>query len=281
MHSSWADLRYLESLERLRSARAAGRELGVAASTVYRRIAALEDALALRCLERGRGLTDAGRELARLARSTGASLDEIVRRGRVAKGEVRGKIVLSTIDGFSQLVAEPLGALAREYPLLSVEVHVSEGAGPSIRKRQAEVGLTVVEDVPATLVGRKLFAVQWAVYGAARNTPNPATARWVVLGDPYRTTWLGEWEAKHVPADRVALVTSSRRLLVDLVASGAGLGLLPRRLADDDPRLVEVVFQPKSLPALTRTARLVWHPELRDDARVVALVRALTKSLGS
>jgi len=276
---SWSDLRFLEALARTGSARAAGRDLGVAPSTIYRRIAALEQTVGFPCLDRGQGVTPAGRELAALARATSDSLDEIARRARERRTEVRGTVTLTTIDGFAPLLAAPLAEMSAVYPSLRVDVQVLEGGGPSLSRRQAEVGITLIQAPPAALVRRRLFAVEWAIYGARSVAADPASARWVVLARPHDKSWLGAWEAKHVPAARIAGATASRRLLVDLVAAGMGLGLLPRRLAKDHPGLVEVTMHKTSVAALTRPAWLVFHPELRRDARVVALVDKLAAHL--
>jgi len=116
MISSWDDLRHLEALERLGSASAAGRELDVAPSTVYRRIAALEKAVGFTCFLRGKGVTQAGRELARLARSTAVALTGIAQRTREQREEARGTVTLTTIDGFAPLLVAPLNALAATCP---------------------------------------------------------------------------------------------------------------------------------------------------------------------
>ncbi|MDQ3037487.1 MAG: LysR family transcriptional regulator, partial [Myxococcota bacterium] len=68
---NWDDLRYLEAIARLASVGGAARELGVSASTVYRRIHALERSVGELCVVRGAGpaaLTDRGRALARVGR---------------------------------------------------------------------------------------------------------------------------------------------------------------------------------------------------------------------
>jgi DNA-binding transcriptional LysR family regulator len=279
MLSSWDDIRFLEALERRGSARAAGRELGVAPSTIYRRIAALETAAGFACLDRGKGITPAGRELAELARSTGSALEGIARKARARREEVRGTVTLTTIDGFAPLLVAPLAELAKSCPHLRVHVHIAESGGLSLRKRQAEVGITVLSDPPSSLVGRKLFPVRWGVYGSRTVAASPDAARWVTLAKPHDTTWLGRWEALHVPADRVAVATHSRRLLVDLVASGAGLGLLPARLADDVPELVEIPSYRPIVAELTRPAWLLMHAEARRDARVVAVTKALVEHM--
>lgn len=278
MLSSWDDLRHLEALERLGSASAAARELGVAASTVYRRVAALEQAVGFACLVRGKGITTAGRELAALARSTGASLQSIAQRARTQRAEVRGEITLTTLDGFAPLLMAPLAELSASHPNLHVDVHISD-TGLSLRKNQAELGLSLVEKPPGTLIGRKLFTIGFAVYGTRARVAEIERARWVVLGAPLENSWVGLWEAEHVPRGRIAASTASRRLFVDLVAAGVGLGLLPTLLADGHPELVELTAYRASTAALQRPAWLLYPPELRQDVRVAAVMKILSKHL--
>ncbi len=278
MLASLDDLRFLEAFERLGSAAAAGRDLGVAPSTVYRRIAALELAVGFACLARTRGITAAGRELAALARSTSTTLTDITRRARDRREELKGTITLTTIDGFAPLLVAPIAALAAAYPLLRVDVHISDG-GLSLRKGQAEIGLSLLADPPATLVGRKLFPVHFHVFAHRSLASEPERARWVVLGAPLHTSWLGRWEREHVPREQIAAATASRRLLVDLIAAGVGIGLMPARLAVDRPELVEVRSFRTSTVALTRPAWLLTHPDLRRDARISVVMKMLAQHL--
>jgi DNA-binding transcriptional LysR family regulator len=278
MLSSWDDLRYLEAFERLGSAAAAGRELGVAPSTVYRRVTTLEGSVGFSCLVRGKGITSAGRELAEFARSTGATLAGIARRAKQQHEELRGTVTLTTIDGFAPLLAAPLADLSATYPHLRVDVHISD-TGLSLRKNQADIGLSLLDTPPATLVGRRLFAIRFGVYGTRTLAADPEQARWVVLGHPLQKSWLGVWESSHAPRHKIAAATASRRLFVEMVAAGAGIGLLPAPLADSHPDLVEIrSFRPLTA-GLQRPAWLLFAPELRDDARVSRVVRALARHL--
>ena len=127
----WDALAHLEAVERLGTAAAAGRELGVAASTVYRRIAALEASLGLRCFVPGEGVTAVARELASLARETAAGVVAIRRRAREDHGVVRGRVRLTTVDGFMPLLVEPLTALAARHPELELDVLVSPPVAPA------------------------------------------------------------------------------------------------------------------------------------------------------
>ncbi|MFT3768515.1 MAG: LysR family transcriptional regulator [Minicystis sp.] len=278
MGPSWDDLRHLEAFERLGSAGAAGRELGVAASTVYRRVAALEESVGFTCLVRGKGITTAGRELAELARSTNASLQGITQRAAQRYEEASGAVTLTTIDGFAPLLSAPLAELSAAFPLLRVNVHVSD-TGLSLRKNEAEIGLSLVRAPPGALIGRKLFPIRFGVYGTRALAADPDRARWIVLGPPLEGSWLGRWEAEHVPRSRIAAATASRRLFVELVAAGVGLGLLPAPLADAHPDLVELTSYKPRTADLERSAWLVFRPELRRDARVATVMKVLTRHL--
>jgi DNA-binding transcriptional LysR family regulator len=263
-------------VERLGSASAAGHELGVAASTGYRRIAALESAVGFTCLVRGKGLTPAGRELAKLARTTSESLNGIAQRARAQLTSARGTVRITTLDGFAPLLGAPLADLAARFPELRVDVHLGD-FGLSLRKRQAEIGLSLIDRPPEALVARKLFPIRFGVY--ARRDLDLADPRWVMLAAPLEDSWLGRWEAEHVPRERVAAASTSRRLLVDLVAAGVGVGLLPAPLAEGRTDLVELAEYRAKTTSLERNAWLIFSPDLRRDARVKAVVDTLTRHL--
>jgi DNA-binding transcriptional LysR family regulator len=277
---SWDDLRILEAVDRLGSARSAGHELGVAASTVYRRLASLESTVGFSCVLPGQGLTPAGRELAKLARGTGDALRALAQRANAERVDVRGVVRLTTIDGFAPLLTPAIADLANRYPNLRIEIHVSD-VGLSLRKGQADIGLALLADAPPSLVGRKLFPIRFAVYARSGFPVDPRQARWVVLGPPLEASWLGEWEAKHVPRDRIVAATASRRLLVEMVAGGVGLGLLPAPLAEGRSDLVELEAFRARTNGLTRHAWLLYPETLRRDVRVAAVVGVLVSHLAN
>ena len=63
--------------------------------------------------------------------------------------------------------------------------------------------------------------------------------------------------------------------LVDLCAAGAGLGLMPRRVAQLHETLVEIPEFASVTTKLERTAWLLAHPDQRKTPRVTALMDAL------
>ncbi len=268
------DLRHLEAFVRLGSATAAGRELGVAASTVYRRIGSLEAALDVRCLVRGEGVTPVARRLAELARRTGDKLLEISRQAQEEPPEISGSVTITTIEGFAPLLLRPIAILAGACPTLTINLHISD-RGLSLRRRHADIALSVHRQPSPHLIGRRLFPIDFGVFGAPGIATDAGQARWIVLGWPLQSTCEARWERAHVPREAIAVATPSRRAFVDLVVAGIGIGLLPRKLAALHPQLVEVEAFSTASSELQRTAWLLTHPELQGRARITAVMRIL------
>lgn len=280
---SWDDLRYIEALDRLGSAAAAARELGVAPSTVYRRIAALEQSRGIICLTRtpqGATLTPVGKEVARIARVTREALSEVDRLRHRETKEVTGTVSLTTVESLVPLLDQSLVRMATHHPRLRISLNVAN-TGPSVRKNEVDIALSVVPKPPPALVGRRLFATGYAVYATASvaGLP-PAQLRWVIIDPPTRSGPAAAWEREHVPENKVALSCNSRLTFLSLVRSGAGVGVLPRRLAVLYPDLVELDLHRDSLDPLESTVWILTHPSRRRSANVAAVVAELVSTLG-
>ncbi|MGH1346518.1 MAG: LysR family transcriptional regulator [Nannocystales bacterium] len=268
---SWDDLRHLECLDRLGSASAASRELGVAPSTLYRRITALEQAVGVVCYsQREGGVTRVGKELAELARKTKLSLSTIRQNAIESQESVSGQLTFTTLDGFAPLLSEPLAALTRMHPNLEIVLDVSP-TGSSIRKGEADIALTSVDQPPRQLVGRKLFTAECGVYGTPEHVENLDDAPWVVLGPPLSASPLGRWEREQAKRTRIAVATSSRLTLNRLVAAGVGIGAIPHLLAAHHPELLEIESYREHASVLKIPAWLLTHPDLRASAAVKAV----------
>ncbi|MEM6292725.1 MAG: LysR family transcriptional regulator [Myxococcota bacterium] len=276
---SWDDLRHLEALDWLVSASGASRELGVSASTVYRRIATLEDALGVSCYVRGEGLTKAGRAFAALARRMRTELQGLRREVQDTRDEVEGRILITTLDGFVPLLLPAVASLSRRFAKLRIDIDVSNH-GLSLRRGEADIGLTALASPGTQLIGRRLFPIEFGVFGTGRHVEDPEAAPWVVLGAPLDRSPIGAWERAVTENKRVAAATPSRRMLDDLVIAGVGIGAIPRRLAAMHPTLVEIEAYAERAAQLTTPAWLLTHPRNRDEARVTAVMRELAETLG-
>ncbi len=272
------DLRVIESVNRLGSVDAAAREHGVAASTIYRRISAIEKSSGALCLSRGGGVTAFGVELAKIAVSVDADVARALGRLRAAEEAVSGRVKFTTLEAFGPLLTRPLADLRQAHPELSIEVDLSD-RGSSIKRHEADIALSIIPRPPSHLVGRNLFSIRFGVFGLARVTELGARAPWIVLASPAHTSPEAQWERKFVPEGRVAVATASRRLFVDLVVTGVGVGLLPKPLAKRHPELVEVASWKSHVTELRRPAWLLTHPDIRNQARISVTMNLLAQSL--
>lgn len=276
---SWDDLRYVEALDRLGQARRASRELGTSVSTVYRRIAALEAMVGARCVETGAAggfrLTAVGRALAEIARGVDSSIAEVTRKARFAENDVSGEVSLTTTEGFVPLIAAPIAALCERHPRLTVAMHIAD-QGPSVRRREVDVALSLIPSPPPSLQGRRLFAIRYGVFGTA-SAAGAEPLRWVVRGAAFANPAQAAWEKER--AGEVAVRTTSLGTTLALLRAGVGVAVLPERVARLEPLLVEVDRYRGLLSGLERTAWILSHPDVQAVPRVRVLVDALVAAL--
>lgn len=275
---SWDDLRYVEAVDRLGTAGRAARELGVSASTVYRRIAFLESRVGAQCILPGTGagrLTEAGRALAAIARQTESSIADLSRTLLRARESIAGEVSVTTVEGFVPFISAPLAALTRSHPDLKLVLHIHE-QGPSVRRREVDIAIGVMPKPSESLWGRKLFTIEYGVF-ATREIAKKKNLPWIVLGPPLHRTPQADWETEH--ATLVAARTASLAAIVALCKDGAGAAVLPRRLAARHDDLVEIQSYAAAAASLQRPAWLLTHPDVQDAPRIRAVMDALAAAL--
>ncbi len=273
---TWDDLRYLEALSRTGKVSAAARDQGVSQSTFYRRIAELEQHTGQLCIERSRtappSLTAFGRTLAEVGRETREGLQRAVSRMRERENTVAGEVTLTTVIGLLPLIQQPLAALAHRHPELQVSLHLGDD-GPSVRNRQVDVALSVVQRPPQGCWGRKVYTMTSGVFGT-REAVAATPRRWVLRALQEATQPDFAWEQAHAGA---CGLRAPFHAMVNLCAAGAGLVLMPHILARQHPQLVEAQGF-SELKSLDRHVWLLTHPDQRTTPRVVALMKALTSA---
>lgn len=278
MTIAWDDVRFLEGIERLGNVSAAAREFGLSVSTLYRRITELETALGQLCLARGPngGLTDTGRAVVAVGRRTRQGLAEVTARLRAESTELEGEVTLTTVSALLPFLEQPIAQLTEQHPRLQLSVHLGD-TGPSVRNREVDLALGVMHRPSPGCWGRRVAKLDAGVFGtqaAIERTPR----RWVARAHEEANSPESAWERSH------ALDVAARApffALVSLVAAGIGLGLMPRVLARPHPQLIEL---PEFRPRVGGLERSVWaltHPDLRKNARVLAVMNALAKAFDS
>jgi len=169
----WQDLRILLAVARAGSVVAAARELGVAHTTVSRRLAALEEdgpALFVRGAA-GFAPTPEGEALLERARAVEDAMLALDRRIASLSGRLDGTVRVATNLPWGELLMPRLGRLRERAPGLILHVQISN-AVVDLARHEADVAVRVVPPgrTPAwsSVVARKLVSSGFALFGAQR-----------------------------------------------------------------------------------------------------------------
>ncbi len=312
----WNHLPHFLALYRTRSLAAAGRQLGVAATTVSRHIASLETHLGARLFDRtpnGLSPTTEGERVAALAIGVEAQMSEfthgladIAARDDAPTGRVR---ISATETVCSDILAPGLGALSRAYPHIHVDL-LAQAEIVSLAQRESDIAIRMIRPKGQSIVLKKLAQVSLGFYAsreyAVRHrllTPNgddtgPNTdditdvitdvvieapvsvlqhQRFLGYDDSYGPIAETMWFTKHGLEHALVMRTGSTRALIAATVAGAGIGLLPQYMAMREPNLIALAA-PAPLP--TRTVFLAVHEDLHRLARIRVtidfIVRAFT-----
>ncbi len=278
----WDDARILLALCRAGSFKGAAHRLDINASTVSRRLDALEQALQARLFDRtpdGVFVTLAAEQLLPHAEQLESAADGMSRAVAGFETVPEGTVRIASPPGFSfHFVAPALVALQRQHPKIRVELDAKVGYA-DLTRREADIALRTTRPTAGDLVAKKFAAVSDVIVTGKAYAAKLGKLR--DLGDARWITWAAElahlpaarWIAKNVPAPAVCL----RADLASQVAaarSGLGVVLLPSIYVGVE-ELVEVALAPKlrrTLPAPPQeTMWLVGHRALRHVPRVHAV----------
>ena len=279
----WSDLRVFLVLARARTLAAAARELRVNQTTVGRRLAALERAAGTRLFERtprGYVLTAAARAVQESVEGIERETIAVERRLLGQDARIAGRVRVATSDSLATWFVVPhLPALRQAHPDLVVEL-VTGNQPTDLARPEADVALRMRKPEQPQLIARRLGIGAWAPYAATtylagRRPPSPRSryAGHDVVGfDPELDGTVGaRWTRTSAARARVVLTTNSLTAHAEAVAAGIGIGAIPCVCGDRDPRL-----QRLSPVVGHHDIWLVVHPDVRDSARVRAVLGFLT-----
>jgi DNA-binding transcriptional LysR family regulator len=274
---AWDDLLYVLAIGRTGSLSGAARELGVNHATVYRRINKVEEQLRVRLFDRqrdGYAPTAAGEAMIALA----AEMDEdvVALERRLAGEDLRptGTVRVTTTDTLISTVVPMLSKFRVVYPEINIEL-VTGNQMLNLSRRDADVAIRPTTKPDESLVGRKLATLAFAVYGsspylaAVGGSDLSRNHKWVGFDDSLSHLSSYVWLRQNVPADRVTFRSTAFMAIIEAVAQGMGLGILPCYLADLRPDLVRCS---ELLPEVATDLWLLVHEDMRHAARVRAFV---------
>jgi len=275
----WDDLRVVLAAAQTGSLVGAARSLGVKHSTVGRRLDALEAALGLRLFLRDRQgltLTEAGTRV----------LDQASEMQRLAVGiektmaqpddAVRGTVRLTRSESFTQFLVRRLAALRAQHEELIVEV-LTTNAPVDLLNRQADIAVRFIATSEQSLMQRRIGTIGWSLYAskayiAAHGRPPSASDlrghRVVGYDTPMSGVPGAQWLEEHGAGTRVVMKADSLIAVMNAVAMGMGLGVIPCFLESADANLVRLDNQVLG----TRTAWLAAHADVARIPRVRTVI---------
>src|SRR5688572_24450465 len=163
---TWDDLRFLLEVHRGKSFLAAGKALGVATSTVARRLDGLERALGRALVHRGSGGTSIDADalgLLALAEQMELGLAAL-RRGPSAE-RIAGTVRISASEGFARPLVRVLAQLRVKHPELQLEL-AAESRLADLARREADVGIRIARSSSPVLVEKATGKMALGVFAA-------------------------------------------------------------------------------------------------------------------
>jgi DNA-binding transcriptional LysR family regulator len=282
---SASDLETLLALTRGRTLAVAGERLRVDASTVFRSLQRLERNLGQRLFERTRGgyaPTELATQLAGHAEEMEVVLESARSSMESAPTQVSGSVRITTTDTILHgLVAPALLTLRKTHPLLSFDLHTGNELA-SLTRRDADIAVRATKRPPQHLIGRSVGAIRVALYAAnRRDAPTRADVQagrvdWIGVDDVLPEHPSVIWRKRHFPRITPRYRVGSVLSVLELVALGVGVGIVPLFLAATRS---DVVRLSDPLEEAETELWLLTHPESRHLRRVAATYAHLAQML--
>ncbi len=279
---TWDDLRYFLAVHRTGNLSRAGSELGINATTVGRRLSALEDELGTKLFDRtpdGFTLTAAGRDLVPHAERMEGEAHAVERAIAGADDRLSGSVRVTVTEMLAtRFIGPHLPRFHREVPGISLDLHCTNDI-VSLSRREADIALRLARPREDDVITKQLADIPLALYAS----PGYLDARGVP-DDPERTLEghdvlafaatrhfrdENDWLEPRAQAAHIVLRSDSVSLLYAAAASGLGIALLPRQAADPDAGLRRIETATSSRP------RVIWqtiHRDMRNTARIRAVM---------
>lgn len=275
----WDDLRYFLAAARHGSLTAAAEKLGVASSTMGRRLAALETTLGVRLLNRTPGgyvLTMAGEEV----RAKAEHLEEETRCLQRSVGnqdeQLAGPVRVTCPDAIASYVIAPcLPRLHDQFPGIEVDL-VPTSRPVSLAMRETDIAVRLGAPEQGDVVGRRLGVMAFRAYAstryvACRGTPDFSGGcdghRAIALHGDVLGAETSEWFGDITEKATTVLKTCSHEAAMSAASQDGGIACLACFRAAGETGLMEL--ETPTLPA-DADVWLVLHKDNRHTARMRA-----------
>lgn len=267
------DLSILSAFEVADTFTAVAARLGVAHTTVSRKLKELEAHFGTRLIERVGDravLTEAGRRAAAAADRIAGELVALERGISGHDGQMAGPIALTTVDILAWRYMPALARFARENPGVELDISTSVELR-NLSRREAEVALRMTNAPPEHLHGRVVERFEFHAY-AATDLPEAELSAyaWLDYEGHECAARAADWMRAQAGGVQPRSYLTTPLTMLFALRQGMGAGLLPSVIADADPALRRL----SDVAAFGIDVWLLAPRELRGTARVRALFDA-------
>jgi len=285
----WDDLRHFLAIHRGGTLARAASTLGINATTVSRRLAALEERVHARLFDRtpeGYTLTGAGHDLLYRAERMEAEALALEREVLGADQRLAGSVRVTATEMIgTRFIMPHVPQFRARHPEIAIELE-SSNRNVSLTRREADIALRLARPHEENVITRRLAPIPVALYAApdylsTRGVPIDAESSLagheLLLFAATRAFRVeNAWFEPRLAGARITLRSDSVSAIFAAAVAGAGIALLPRAAADREPGLARI-------PTLTvPEPRVIWqtvHADLQKNARVRAVLDFLTEIL--
>ena len=266
-----------------------GERLGLDASTVFRALQRIERGLGRRLFERTRTgyvATELATELAEHGEQMEVALQAARSSVEAAPALVSGTVRITTTDTILHgLVAPALRSLRQDHPLLHYELHAGNELA-SLTRRDADIAVRATKRPPQHLVGKPIGPIRVAIYAARKGGvrkfadvkagKSDGTCDWIAVDDAMPEHPSVAWRKRHFPRVAPRCRVNSILSVLELVALGLGVGIVPLFLAEARRDVVRLT---EPLDECETELWLLTHPEARHLRRVGAVYSHLAQAM--
>ncbi len=284
MTNDWDDFRFFATIARAGSVRGAAERLGVNASTVTRRLDALEARLGVMLFtrsQRGLQITPEGSLVIQRIDAVGDALEDIEAELKGRDQRLAGCVRLAVPDVLAvEFLLADLAPFLDEHPGIDLEL-IPGFQTLDLSRASVDVAIRATDHPPEDMVGRPLGRAALAAYGSKHYC-----AEHQVLVDLHGAAWIdwasegeimrfyAELRDRYFPDVAIKLSCDQVMMQHRAITAHMGLGILPTMVGDADETLLRLPHMPAQPgPGLW----LLMHPDLRRVRRVQVLTSFLVE----
>lgn len=275
----WSDVRIFLAVARSGSLGAAGRALALAQPTVGRRISSLEQTLGQTLFQRthtGLTLTDEGHAVLPVAERMEEEALAFERRLTGSDARLRGALRITASDWFgSHVLAPALAGFCRQHPDVEIEL-LTDARLYDLARREADIAFRITPFESPDVVSRRFADIEYGVFVSRDHAQRlQSDVRLITMSAAYAAMPDVAWLHRQFPQARAVYRSNSREVQARACAAGAGMAMLPLRLAASFPELVRI---PLDEPPPSRSTWVGYHRDLRRLERLRAVLAHLERN---